>query len=352
MQRTWLGRACLTILLAGAAVAARGSDYPEADRYYAVRDRGRAVQNVTFAQVQANAARWQDALIEIRGVVHGCARRDDGGTFIVARDAGDSFVIEAQKPLPESTVDIARTVRVLARIPSGCSSFSSLQLVAVTSEYDAASREYERAKRQAAAAVHPTTRVASRRMTVRRALTRRRAAYQGRRRQTMLASRGLDYLERYAGAVHWFNPNLSPGDSYRLAQSIITYSLNYGLDARLVMAVIAAESNFNVDAVSSKGAMGLGQLMPGTAMGLGVDPRSPEQNLEGATRLLRGHLNRFSSPVQPLTWEQVRLALACYNAGVGAVRKYGGVPPYRETKNYIKKIGRLYYQMCGMQPPE
>ncbi len=354
MLRTWLGRACLALALAGSTATARGSAFPEADRYFAARAGARVIENVTFQQVQTNAERWKGALIEVRGVIHGCARRDDGGTFIVARDGGDTFVIEAQQPLPESTVDIARTVRVLARLPQDQSNFSNLKLIAVSSEYEAASLEYERARRPARS-LRPAPRVAARRQRIRQALTRREALHQGRRRQTMLASRGLDALSRYASAVQWFNPRLSTGDAYRLAQSIITYSVNYGLDARLVMAVIAAESNFNSNAVSSTGAMGLGQLMPGTANGLGVaNPWSPEQNLEGATRLLRGHLNRFggASPTQPLTWEQVRLALACYNAGVGAVRKYGGVPPYRETKNYIKKIGRLYYQMCGMQPPE
>src|SRR5262249_1046965 len=100
--------------------------------------------------------------------------------------------------------------------------------------------------------------------------------------------------------------------------------------------------------------MGLGQLMPGTASGLGVaNPWSPEQNIEGATRLLRGHLSRFGGPVQAPTWEQIRLALACYNAGAGAGRKYQGGPPHRETQNYIKKIGRLYFQRGGYpQPPE
>jgi soluble lytic murein transglycosylase-like protein len=170
----------------------------------------------------------------------------------------------------------------------------------------------------------------------------------------MLASRGIDLLSQYAAAVRWFNPRLSTNDAWRLAQSIVVYSQRYGLDARLIMAVIAVESNFNAYAVSSKGAMGLGQLMPGTASGLGVaDPWSPEQNIEGATRLLRGHLSRVGGAVQEPTWEQIRLALACYNAGAGAVRKYQGVPPYRETQNYIKKIGRLYFQMCGYrQAPE
>jgi len=202
----------------------------------------------------------------------------------------------------------------------------------------------------------PPVRTAARPRSIRRALSRRAALRQGRTRQTLLASRGLSLLGQYAAAVQWFNPRLPDAEAWRLAQSIVYFSSHYGLDARLIMAVIAVESNFNATAVSSKGAMGLGQLMPGTASGLGVaDPWSPEQNIAGATRLLRGHLSRFgagSGQVQEPTWDQIKLALACYNAGAGAVRKYRGVPPYRETTNYIKKIGRLYYQMCGLTPPE
>ena len=356
MLKTWMCGICLAAGLSGGTTTAWASAYPEADRYYAVRDASHPIkENVTFAQVQENAAPWKDALIEVRGVIRGCARRDEGGTFILARDAGDTFMIDAQQKLPESIVDIARTVRVLARIPANQSSFSSLQLIAVTSEFDAASLDIARAKRLAdarRAAAVPAKRMASRR-SVRQALSRRTALRRGRSRQTMLASRGIDLLSQYASAVQWFNPRLSPADAWRLAQSIVVYSQRYGMDARLIMAVIAVESNFNAYAVSSKGGMGLGQLMPGTASGLGVaNPWSPEENIEGATRLLRGHLNRVGGAVQAPTWGQIRLALACYNAGAGAVKKYQGVPPYRETQNYIKKIGRLYYQMCGLTPPE
>jgi soluble lytic murein transglycosylase-like protein len=359
MLKTWLARACLTLCLATSSGSTFGSPYPEADRYYAVRDKTPlVVENVTFAQVRANVTTWKEALIEVRGVITGCARRDDGGTFVVTREAGDTFVIEAGQKVPESTVDIARTVRILARVPPDRPGFGSLQLVAVTSEYEAASLDVERAKRRTAARSTPPApkRAASGKKTVRHALSRRKAVQERRNKQTMLASRGLDALGQYAAAVQWFNPRLSDAEARRLAQSIIYYSVNHGLDARLIMAVIAVESNFDVNAVSPKGAMGLGQLMPGTAGDLGVaDPYHPDQNLEGSTRLLRGHLRRMGAgnpTIQPPTWEQIKLALACYNAGAGAVRKYKGVPPYRETKNYVKKVGRLYYQMCGLAPPE
>jgi soluble lytic murein transglycosylase-like protein len=163
----------------------------------------------------------------------------------------------------------------------------------------------------------------------------------------------VEVLARYRNAVMYFNRQLSIAEAGRIAQNIITYSNKHGLDARLVMAVIACESNFNEDAVSRVGAMGLGQLMPGTAAGLGVgNAFDQEENLEGSTRLLSGHIANMAAKngrYQP-TMEDIRLALACYNAGAGAVKKYGGIPPYRETQNYVKKITRLYYQFCGYGP--
>jgi soluble lytic murein transglycosylase-like protein len=103
----------------------------------------------------------------------------------------------------------------------------------------------------------------------------------------------------------------------------------HGVPEDLFLRLVNQESRFNPKARSHKGAIGLAQLMPGTAKDLGVDPHDPQQNLEGGARYLKTQYRKFGS------W---RLALAAYNAGPGAVQKHGGVPPFRETRNYVKII--------------
>ncbi|MEB3236415.1 MAG: lytic transglycosylase domain-containing protein [Candidatus Sericytochromatia bacterium] len=112
--------------------------------------------------------------------------------------------------------------------------------------------------------------------------------------------------------------------------AIAAAARHQGVDPRLLEAVVEAESGGNPSAVSSKGAMGLMQLMPSTARALGVSrPLDPVQNLEGGARYLAEQLRNFGS---------VEQALAAYNAGPQAVRRHGGVPPYPETNNYVTKI--------------
>jgi soluble lytic murein transglycosylase-like protein len=119
----------------------------------------------------------------------------------------------------------------------------------------------------------------------------------------------------------------------------------YLLPDSFVRSVMKAESGFQANAVSPKGAIGLMQLMPDTARALGVDPRDPNQNAEGGAQYLRELLARYESDPN-----QVLLALAAYNAGPGAVDRYHGVPPFPETREYILRVLKNWDQAPENSP--
>lgn len=121
-----------------------------------------------------------------------------------------------------------------------------------------------------------------------------------------------------------------PGPAETRYQSLFQAAgKRWNIDPALLAAVAQTESGFNPQAVSSAGAQGLMQFMPGTAAAMGVDPFDPASAVDGAARYLRTSIDQFSS---------VDAAVASYNAGRGAVKRYGGVPPYRETQNYVDKV--------------
>jgi soluble lytic murein transglycosylase-like protein len=123
---------------------------------------------------------------------------------------------------------------------------------------------------------------------------------------------------------------LGGGAATQYDAQITAAATKYGIDPALLKGLIRQESNFNASAQSGAGAQGLTQLMPGTASSLGVDPSDPAQAIEGGAKYLKQQLDRFGGDPSK--------ALAAYNAGPGAVAKYGGVPPYAETQNYVQKV--------------
>lgn len=136
------------------------------------------------------------------------------------------------------------------------------------------------------------------------------------------------------------NDELPLNQVQSLSHSIIYYSYQYGLDPLLVTAMIACESSFSQEATSGVGAIGLTQLMPATAEAVGVNPYDANQNIEGGCSYLATQIKNFAQTSMP-----VEMALAAYNAGPNAVWKYGGIPPYDETQNYVENIRTEYFRL-------
>lgn len=120
----------------------------------------------------------------------------------------------------------------------------------------------------------------------------------------------------------------------KLSTLIESAAQKYKVDPKLVAAVAEVESNGRQEAVSQAGAIGVMQLMPDTAASLGVDPYDKQQNVEGGAKYLRQMLDTFGG--------DLKKAVAAYNAGPGAVKAYGGIPPYKETQNYVNKVLDIY----------
>lgn len=133
---------------------------------------------------------------------------------------------------------------------------------------------------------------------------------------------------------------LDPSGPDGLRDLVKRISSENGIDPKLVEAVISVESAFNPTAVSSAGAKGLMQLMPGTAKQLGVtDPFDPEQNIRGGSRYLKQLMSQFGD---------LKLAIAAYNAGPGNVRRHGGIPPFKETQDYVRRVTDRYQILGGV----
>lgn len=283
--------------------------------------------------VSSSPGAYRGKVIELRGTVSGLASSGDI-TRLILKCQSEHYILtcDSDSEMPSGNAEIA----ALVVIGEG-SSLSLTDLRLVEWCYDAEVKAAE-----AAAKAKTQTNV----------VTKKEPARNSREKQlTSRSYSNTQVFEAYKKAIASFNPRLSQQETERITDAILTFSQRYDVDPRLIVAIVLAESHFNPKATSNKGAMGLGQLMPGTARGLGVrNAYDPEENLAGSIRLIRGHLDKQSNGASygDLTWTDLELALACYNAGSGAVKKHGGVPPYRETQNYIRKVVSYYKQLCGI----
>ncbi len=147
----------------------------------------------------------------------------------------------------------------------------------------------------------------------------------------------------YARVLRRINPHLQQWQSRDLATHVLVTARRWKIDANLLVALVTVESRWRPYARSRVGALGLGQLMPGTAALLGVNPRNAAQNLYGSAHYLSFLLSRYE-------WHSNRfqLAFAAYNAGPRAVERYGGVPPFSETQHYVVRVMRMWRHLSAI----
>jgi soluble lytic murein transglycosylase-like protein len=256
----------------------------------------------------------------------------------------------------DGDIEPSSVMRMLVRVPSDADGDVRTNLVLIASAQDGAVTiaDRQQADRQQAA---------MRQAAQQRAVSRASYAYPTSRAAVLttrdlgdahpiapLPARVMQIYMPYRRLIARWNPRLTAHQVDTITTSILFYSDNYRIDPRLIVAMIIAESDFDPHSTSRTGAAGLGQLMPETAAGLGVrDPYDPVQNIGASVYILSHHVQNYggasSFGIVPIN--TLALTMAAYNAGPGAVKKYGGVPPYRETQRYVQKVAAIYHKLCG-----
>jgi soluble lytic murein transglycosylase-like protein len=279
-------------------------------------------------------------VVEISGVVNGVFRVNGQASVLIGKPGGQYQPVNT-KNVPDwlesgavparlivkatrETTDSKLSVWLLAASPA--EPIVKIEAKAIAAEAAAAARrESSRKATRTSFRVIPTT-------------------FRARKVWTLPASQAAGY---YASFIKRENPRLSNAKAMEIAQAILGFSIHFGVDARLIMAMVMVESGFDPNSTSHTGAQGLGQLMPSTARWMGVsNAYDTTDNLFGTVKLVRTHLQNYNAKTgDPYT--SIVLMLAAYNAGEGAVSRHGGVPPYRETQAYIRHVIRLYRQFSG-----
>jgi soluble lytic murein transglycosylase-like protein len=313
------------------------------DGYFTLRDQ----HGVTAAAgVEALETLVGTKVLEVRGIVKGSFRVGDRSAVMLEQTDGGTIVVDADA-IPNWLLGNEIVARLLVRAhrPDDSASLRAVLLGAAPDGQVRQREEQIEAKRRQEAEQRARQQQLQQLQQQQRAnTTASRSAPTRTPAQVLPAS---EVVPIYAAFIKRQNSRLTNADAMHIAQGIVGYSLRYGVDARLIMAMVMVESGFNPEAVSRAGAMGLGQLMPGTARELRVaDPFDPHQNLYGSIKLIRQHLDRYQASTGK-EYEGLVLSLAAYNAGPGAVRRHGGVPPFRETQNYVRKVIGIYMRLSG-----
>jgi soluble lytic murein transglycosylase-like protein len=338
------------------------------EQYLSLRRAHPPTQGLTPAIIADDPLKYQGQTLELEGRLSGIVRTDDNGALLMLTTSRSGSLTLSMSQVP-TWLQSGSNLRVLAIAAGnppdeeGAVSVSigvaNLQVVCVASASDIIAEEtrytksaQDRVRRNQAALSAASAQLArSSSRQSRGSLSSRSSSLRTPGKpMSGLSPTALAVFQPYRDFIWRHNRRLTASEADAITSSLLLFSERYDVDPRLVVALIIAESDFDIKSTSNKGAMGLGQLMPDEVKDLGLsNPYDPVQNVAGAIYLLRGRLDRYSGNAaqKDLTEKQIVLALASYNAGMGAVKKYGGVPPYRETQNYVKKITRLYKELCA-----
>lgn len=324
-------------------------------------------RKITFAEVTQTPMAYTGRVIELRGTVGGKVGAE--GHLSVMLNLEDQHAVMLDVPADDlaEVADLATPqIRALVQVQeSGIGNVVPLKTLMIVRESAVATQEQIEEARREAERKRAELRLRERQRwqaTVDRALHRRspdQYASRGEFNRTLpqgvvsfpgLGPRVQPLYPAYLRFICARNSRLTGAQASQITYHLLNFADRYNVDPRLVVAMIIAESDFDPASTSHTGAKGLGQLMPGTARELGVNnPYDIVQNLGGSISYLRTRLDTFADPKQMnggYTFQQVALAMAAYNAGENAVKRYRGVPPYRETQAYVKRVTTIYQQLC------
>lgn len=347
------------------AIASHPTAAMTVDEYLRYRRQVGFDPRLKYEQVEANPAAFAGKVIELAGSVSGSIQRADSVSFLITLDESAKTLMLAA-PAADSRMIVAGVsarLRVLARVVEKSQTNAvALDALALAYDNEVTAREQQAAARAAALAKQREEQL--RRLRERPApLSVQSRGYTARSTSsyvptgpisklaaTYLAPEAQRIYPAYAAFVSKWNRRLTATQVDEITTALLYFAHKHRVDPRLIVALIIAESDFRPYTTSHKGAMGLGQVMPYEAKAYGLsNPYDPIQNIRASVNMLRQRLDKYQEPGTPsglMTLRQIELAFAAYNAGSGAVRKYGGVPPYRETQAYVRRVISTYLRLC------
>jgi len=346
----------LVLIVGWTLLAPAGRAQNPTEQYLVQRRAAGWKPGVRFDDVARDPAAFRDRVFEIEGRLTGVARNDDDSALLILSETPSGSLPLVMTVLPTWLQPGARVRVLCALVPPEDGEvvvgMPGIAVIAVASAVDIAAAEAKASKQaptvRPGVAPRPTPRLAGRTGSG----SSRKGSQVGSAARTYpgLSPAAGSVFPVYRDYIRKHNRRLDLRQADAITYAILRFSEEYDLDPRLVVATVIAESDFRISETSHAGAMGLIQLMPDEVRRLRLtNPYDPVQNIAGGVFLIKERLNRYSrSPnFKDATAHHIVLALASYNAGMGAVKRYGGVPPYRETQGYVRRIMRIYRELCG-----